>query len=93
MSHDDDDDDSDSDDDSSDDEDEEGKQYTHTHTSVQGIRLMRATSLFHVVVVVVLGAGSMETDEIPAVKGHEKVNDYFSRCKDFWLDKAEEVCF
>ena len=53
---------------------------------------MRATSLFHVVVVV-WGAGSMETDEIPAVKGHEKVNDYFSRCKDFWLDKAEEVCF
>lgn len=36
---------------------------------------------------------SMDTDELPAVKKNEKLNSYFSRCKDVWLDKAEEVGF
>ena len=33
----------------------------------------------------------MDTDEPPAVRADEKLNDYFSRSKDFWLDRAEQV--
>ena len=34
---------------------------------------------------------AMDTDEPPAMRAEEKLNDYFSRSKDFWLDRAEQV--
>ena len=33
----------------------------------------------------------MDVDEPPVLKRDEKLNDYFSRTKDFWLDMAEQA--